>query len=745
MPVRSAAGSAQTPSTGIAARLRGIPLFAALRDSDLAQLATQGAWQRREAGDILFRKGEEPNAFYVVSSGRIELHDELEDTDRSAKAGAILPNEHIGAASLLTGQPYVHTAMVPVATELFVLRKRYFYQLLAQHPELAAVLQSPDKNAGTTNTPEEIGQTTTRLKDEAEIRRRIADRLKEIPLFEKLSEEDRARIASLMHWEQHPPNTVLCRQGEIGRTFYLIDRGLVIVRHADARGVQRVLNQLAEGDFFGETSLLTGEARDATVATLQDVEVFVLNKDDFDQLLEEYPNIRRELNIQGEIREKLSARRFSGREEGEFAVAFERKHPFILVMALLWPMLLALLAAIVLGAGVYAGIIASRFAFWTGAFAALPWLLWIAWVTYDWYNDDYIVTDRRVIHIERTLFFFEERHEAALEKIQNINMTTPGPLAKWLNFHDLIIQTAGSKGNIMFKSIPRAEMVRDLINQQKSRIHAPERASERERMRQELREEFGWSAPTPAASKDDSPDVSLAEDVTHLGRISNFLGRIAEYFLPRLRIVEGDTITWRKHWFVLLTVAWKPALLTFVLVAFLVVMAFASLTFDPRVTRWIAGALVVGLLVAIARLWWQYEDWRNDIYILSDSDIKDIDRQPLWLHQEVRQASLGQVQDVRYEIPGPLAVLLRYGNVLIETAGKSGLLTFQNVSSPAEIQEEIFQRIQQFERTKKKREWADRRAEMIHALGSYREVLQEQGAADLNEAPAAADFAQEVS
>ncbi|NOZ05412.1 MAG: cyclic nucleotide-binding domain-containing protein [Chloroflexi bacterium] len=722
-----------------------MPLFAALRESDLAHLSTQGVWQRREAGDILFRKGEEPRAFYVVYSGRIELHDELGDIEHNAKVGTILPNGYIGASNLLTGQPYTYTAIVPVTTELFVLRKRYFYQLLAQHPELAAFLQSSDGNAGTAHASEEFGQATTPPKDDAELHQRILNRLKEIPLFEKLSEEERAQIASLMYWEQHPPNTVLCQQGEIGRTFYLIDRGLVIVRHADDRGIQRVLNQLAEGDFFGETSLLTGEARDATVTTLQDVEVFVLNKDDFDQLLEEYPNIRRELNIRGEIREKLSARRFSGREEGEFAVAFERKHPFILLKTLLWPMLVALLVAIALGAGVYAGIIAGRFALWTGTFAAIPWLLWIVWVAYDWYNDDYIVTDRRVIHIERVLFFFEERHEAALEKIQNINMITPGPLARWLNFHDLIIQTAGSKGNIMFRSIPRAEMVRDLINQQKSRIYAPERAAERERMRQELREEFGWSASTPAASKEELSDLSPAEEERRLGQIGNLLGGIAEYFLPRMRIEEGDTITWRKHWFVLLSVAWKPALLTFVLLAFLVVMAFTPSSLDPSLTRWLAGALVVALLVAIARLWWQYEDWRNDIYILSNSDIKDIDRQPLWLHQEVRQASLGQVQDVRYEIPGPLAVLLRFGNVLIETAGKSGLLTFESVANPAEIQEEIFQRIQQFERNKKKREWADRRAEMIHALGSYHEVMQERPAANVNEVSAAADFVREVS
>jgi len=706
----------------VAERLLSVPALAPLDETELRELASLGEWQKHEAGDILFRKGEPADALYLVCSGQVVEYDDSRDSRRAMGVEQTGPGGCLGVDNLLTGQPFAFTAVTPTESEVFVLGKRPFYRLLAQHPQIAHSLRSesvmteypflasPDASplpASSEPNPHRQGMTGARLR--------------EIPLFSSLSDDALEQVAALFQWERHSAGAIICQQGEPGGTFYLIHKGMASVRQADAKGIERPLNQLGPGDSFGETSLLTGEPRDATVRALQDVELYTLDKEDFGKLLEARPDIWRALNIRAEVREKLSARRFSGLEEGELPVAFERKHPFVLLQSLSLPFLAAIVVTGLLGSMVYFNVMVSLVG-WIFLALFVPWLTWIAWLIYDWYNDEYIVTDRRVIHVERVLFFFEERHEAPLEKIQNINTITPGPIARWLNFHDLVIQTAGKEGSIVFKSIPRAEMVADLINQQKSRIHAPERAAERERMRQALREEFGWANQT---LDEDIPEPEEEPEQVRVGRATRALAAVADYFLPRLRIEEGDTITWRKHWFVLLTASWKPSLLLLALIGLLAVLAVKPLPVEQPVLMWLITLYLLALAVTISWLWWQYEDWRNDIYVLTNADIKDIDRQPLWLHQEVRQASLGQVQDVRYEIPSPIAVLLKYGNVLIETAGKSGMLTFTDVSNPAQIQEEIFRRIQRFERNKKRREWADRRAEMIHALGAYQEVLQE--------------------
>src|SRR5262249_18657823 len=72
----------------------------------------------------------------------------------------------------------------------------------------------------------------------------------------------------------------LIRQGEVGDKFYLIRRGQCEVSIADGAS-QRVVNTLAEGDFFGEMALLTGTPRSATVVTTDETEVYTLGKEDF--------------------------------------------------------------------------------------------------------------------------------------------------------------------------------------------------------------------------------------------------------------------------------------------------------------------------------------------------------------------------------------------------------------------------------------------------------------------------------
>ena len=52
------------------------------------------------------------------------------------------------------------------------------------------------------------------------------------------------------------------------------------------------LAQLREGDFFGEISLMTGRPRTASIKVLQAAELLRLAKNDFDQIIENHPEIK---------------------------------------------------------------------------------------------------------------------------------------------------------------------------------------------------------------------------------------------------------------------------------------------------------------------------------------------------------------------------------------------------------------------------------------------------------------------
>ncbi len=56
-----------------------------------------------------------------------------------------------------------------------------------------------------------------------------------------------------------------------------------------------MLATLDEGDFFGEAALLTGEPRNATVVATEDVELYVLGKDDFQAVIEASASFKEQL------------------------------------------------------------------------------------------------------------------------------------------------------------------------------------------------------------------------------------------------------------------------------------------------------------------------------------------------------------------------------------------------------------------------------------------------------------------
>jgi len=85
----------------------------------------------------------------------------------------------------------------------------------------------------------------------------------------------------------YPPNTVLCREGAVENTFYIILEGEVQVTKLLNELETRFLKHLKEGDFFGEMALIHNAPRAATVVTTVPSTILEINKDAFSKLLEQ--------------------------------------------------------------------------------------------------------------------------------------------------------------------------------------------------------------------------------------------------------------------------------------------------------------------------------------------------------------------------------------------------------------------------------------------------------------------------
>jgi len=535
----------------------------------------------------------------------------------------------------------------------------------------------------------------------------IAARLKQVPLFAKLREDDLEAVARLVKRAEYPAGTEVCRQGQIGLTAYLVESGELRVLHVDPQGVEHEVGRLGPGSFFGQTSLLLGEIRDASVEVVQDAVLLYLNKEDLDKLIQERPAIRRSLQVRPEIARRYKARRFKWQDPDEVVILAVHKHDVLLVQQLAFPALVMLV-----GLACFYWFLHSRSLLFLilGVLLTLVPLSFSLYLYADHRNDDYIVTSKRVVHEERVPLVRESRAEAPLRMIQDIQQSQEGLLARMLDFGDLTIETAGERGHVAFRRIPHPAQVREAIFEHIQRVQSGARAEERAAIRDALRRHFG--IPTPAV-----PAATLAPirkkrrfQLTLPGWLLAPLGTF-RYFLPRLRYEQGDTITWRKHWIALIGAIVLPTLLILAATG----VAIFLVTESP--THPIPILIGYGTLMVFLFPWWlwRFADWQNDIYQVTSTRIIDVERLPFFLRETRREASLSRIQNITLEIPGVLGKLLDYGSVRIETAGGEAF-TFAYVKDPRSVQVEIFRRVEAFQRQE---EAERRRSELLDWFSVY--------------------------
>ncbi|HSD49407.1 MAG TPA: cyclic nucleotide-binding domain-containing protein [Actinomycetota bacterium] len=111
-----------------------------------------------------------------------------------------------------------------------------------------------------------------------------ADRLRKIPLFEGLTDQQYERLERWTDEIDVPADKHLVNQGAYPHEFMVIESGTAQVTHDGAH-----LADLGPGDFFGEMALLLNVPRTATVAATSDITLVVMHERNFRAMKEEIP------------------------------------------------------------------------------------------------------------------------------------------------------------------------------------------------------------------------------------------------------------------------------------------------------------------------------------------------------------------------------------------------------------------------------------------------------------------------
>eukprot|EP00762_Andalucia_godoyi_P006368 ANDGO_05937.mRNA.1 Cyclic nucleotide-gated cation channel subunit A len=110
--------------------------------------------------------------------------------------------------------------------------------------------------------------------------------IQKVPLFQGADPQFISTIVMSMRPRVSLPNSYIIKKGEVGKEMFFISRGEVEVVSEDGAVVYA---RLKEGSFFGEIALVTSGKRTASVRAATYCDLFVLMKEDFDEVLADFP------------------------------------------------------------------------------------------------------------------------------------------------------------------------------------------------------------------------------------------------------------------------------------------------------------------------------------------------------------------------------------------------------------------------------------------------------------------------
>jgi small-conductance mechanosensitive channel/CRP-like cAMP-binding protein len=114
------------------------------------------------------------------------------------------------------------------------------------------------------------------------------DALASVPLFSPLAAAERAALLAVARPVRYAAGEAIVRQGQTGKSLFIILHGEATVTLAGTSGE---VARLRDGAVFGEMSLLTGEARTATVTAATDCDVLEIEAEGFRAVVMSNPSV----------------------------------------------------------------------------------------------------------------------------------------------------------------------------------------------------------------------------------------------------------------------------------------------------------------------------------------------------------------------------------------------------------------------------------------------------------------------
>jgi CRP-like cAMP-binding protein len=245
----------------IAALRDEVPLFAAVDPETLRETFLSVEPRRHRGGEVIVRQWDYTDSFLVVAGGEVDILHRPEGGEER-RVATLAAGNWFGEMSLISGRRRNATAVARGEARILEVPRKAILKLLAVSPEAKAMVD-----------------------------RAFLVRAFQGYLFPGLEEAVLWPLVRRAHLETRAKGEELFAEGDPGDAFYLIRSGMVkVAKRSGDRDI--VLSYLVAGNFFGETALVPGTTRTASVSTIFDCELIRLDRLDVEGFLAEHPELR---------------------------------------------------------------------------------------------------------------------------------------------------------------------------------------------------------------------------------------------------------------------------------------------------------------------------------------------------------------------------------------------------------------------------------------------------------------------
>ena len=113
--------------------------------------------------------------------------------------------------------------------------------------------------------------------------------LRGLTFFADLGDEDLEAVAKIVKLREVSVGDTVFTDGEDGEALFLIKKGEVKACKVAPDGELFTLTLMNDGEIFGEMSFLDGRPRSASIIAITDLELFVIERNDFESMVETHP------------------------------------------------------------------------------------------------------------------------------------------------------------------------------------------------------------------------------------------------------------------------------------------------------------------------------------------------------------------------------------------------------------------------------------------------------------------------